>query len=100
MAGVRARDRCAHRQAHVGYKAVRSNHYGPGLLSTAGGIVFAPEQLGQVSVLDAKTGKSLWHFNTGDLITAAPVSYSVDGEQFFAIASGTNVFAFGLSDAR
>ncbi|HMF94085.1 MAG TPA: PQQ-binding-like beta-propeller repeat protein [Vicinamibacterales bacterium] len=82
------------------YKAIRSNHYGPGLLSTAGGIVFAPEQLGQVSVLDAKTGKSLWHFNTGDVITAAPVTYSVDGEQFFAIASGTNVFAFGLFDGR
>jgi alcohol dehydrogenase (cytochrome c) len=82
------------------YRAVRSNHYGPGLLSTAGGIVFAPEQFGQVSVLDAKTGKSLWHFNTGDVITAAPVTYSVDGEQFFAIASGTNVFAFGLFEAR
>ena len=67
---------------------------------TAGGIVFAPEQLSQVSVLDAKTGKSLWHFNTGDVITAAPVTYSVDGEQFFAIASGTNVFAFGLFDGR
>ena len=82
------------------YKAVRSNHYGPGLLSTAGGIVFAPEQFGQVSVLDARTGQSLWHFNTGDLITAAPATYSVDGQQFFAIASGTNVFAFGLSEPR
>jgi alcohol dehydrogenase (cytochrome c) len=82
------------------YKAVRSNHYGPGLLSTAGGIVFAPEQFGQVSVLDAKTGKSLWHFNTGDLITAAPATYSVNGQQFFAIASGTNVLAFGLPDVR
>ena len=82
------------------YKAVRSNHYGPGLLSTAGGIVFAPEQFGQVSALDAKTGQSLWHFNTGDVITAAPVAYSVDGQQFFAIMSGTNVFAFGLSDSR
>jgi len=79
-------------------RAVES--YGPGLLSTAGGIVFAPEQFGQVSVLDAKTGQSLWHFNTGDVITAAPATYSVDGQQFFAIASGTNVFAFGLSDSR
>ncbi|MCM3878704.1 MAG: PQQ-binding-like beta-propeller repeat protein [Vicinamibacterales bacterium] len=82
------------------YKAVRSDHYGPGLMATAGGILFAPEQFGQVSVLDAKTGKSLWHFNTGDVITAAPVSYSVEGQQFFAIMSGTNVIAFGLSDAN
>jgi hypothetical protein len=34
------------------------------------------------------------------VITAAPATYSVDGEQFFAIASGTNVFAFGLFEAR
>ena len=80
------------------YKEVRSNHYGPGLLSTAGGIVFAPEQFGQVTVLDAKTGQSLWHFNTGDLITASPITYSVDGQQYFAIASGTNIFAFGLAE--
>jgi alcohol dehydrogenase (cytochrome c) len=82
------------------YKEIRSNHYGPGLLSTAGGIVFAPEQFGQVTVLDAKSGKPLWHFNTGDLITASPITYSVDSEQFFAIASGGNVFAFGLQDSR
>jgi alcohol dehydrogenase (cytochrome c) len=80
------------------YQAVRSNHYGPGLLSTAGGIVFAPEQFGQVSALDAKTGKPLWHFNTGSLITASPAAYSVDGKQYFAIASDSNVFAFGLPD--
>jgi alcohol dehydrogenase (cytochrome c) len=82
------------------YKPVRSNHYGPGLLSTAGGIVFTPEQFGQVTVLDARSGKPLWHFNTGDLITASPITYRVDGQQFFAIASGTNVFAFGLQGAN
>jgi alcohol dehydrogenase (cytochrome c) len=82
------------------YQAVRSNHYGPGLVSTAGGIVFAPEQFGQVTMLDAKTGKPLWHFNTGDLITASPITYSVDGRQYFAIASDTNIFAFGLPDGE
>ncbi|HEY8254489.1 MAG TPA: PQQ-binding-like beta-propeller repeat protein [Rhizomicrobium sp.] len=80
------------------YKQVRSNHYGPGLLTTEGGIVFSPEQFGQVSVLDAKTGRSLWHYNTGDLITASPLTYSVDGHQYLAIASGTNILTFGLPD--
>jgi alcohol dehydrogenase (cytochrome c) len=50
-------------------------------------------------MLDAKNGKVLWHLNTGDLITASPLAYSVDGHQFFAVASGTNIFAFGLPDA-
>jgi alcohol dehydrogenase (cytochrome c) len=67
-------------------------------LTTEGGIVFSPEQFGQVSVLDAKTGRSLWHYNTGDLITASPLTYSVDGRQYLAIASGTNILTFGLPE--
>ena len=80
------------------YKQIRSNHYGPGMVTTAGGIVFSPEQFGQISVLDARSGRSLWHFNTGDLITASPITYSVNGKQFFAVASGTNIVTFGLPD--
>ena len=55
------------------YEQVSSFHYGPGLLSTAGGLIFAPEQQGMFTALDAKTGKALWNFNTGALITAAPI---------------------------
>ena len=78
------------------YQQISSFHYGPGVLSTAGGLVFAGEHKGQVSALDARTGKSLWHFNTGDLITSSPISYAIDGQQYIAISSGTNVVAFGL----
>jgi alcohol dehydrogenase (cytochrome c) len=78
------------------YEQVSSFHYGPGVLSTAGGVVFAGEHKGQVTALDARTGKSLWHFNTGDLITSSPISYAIDGHQYVAISSGTNVFAFAL----
>ncbi|MCM3878861.1 MAG: PQQ-binding-like beta-propeller repeat protein [Vicinamibacterales bacterium] len=78
------------------YQQVSSFHYGPGVLSTAGGLVVAGEHKGQVTVLDARTGKSLWHFNTGDLITSSPISYAIDGQQYIAISSGTNVVAFGL----
>ena len=49
-------------------------------------------------MLDAKSGRSLWHYNTGDLITASPLTYSVDGHQYLAIASGTNILTFGLPD--
>jgi alcohol dehydrogenase (cytochrome c) len=80
------------------YEEIHSIHYGPGLLSTAGGLVFAGEQQGLFTALDAKTGKALWHFNTGDLITASPMAYSVQGNEYVAIMSGTNVMAFGLPD--
>jgi alcohol dehydrogenase (cytochrome c) len=78
---------------------VGSNHYGSGVISTATGILFAPEFMGQVNVRNSKTGDLLWNFNAGDLITASPVAYAVDGRQFFAVAAGTNIFAFGLPDA-
>jgi alcohol dehydrogenase (cytochrome c) len=80
------------------YKQYRSNHYGPGLLSTAGGLLFGGEQYGQFSALDAKSGKLLWSFNTGDIITAGPVTYSIDGKQYVAVASSTDIVAFGLPD--
>jgi hypothetical protein len=38
----------------------------------------------------------LWHFNTGQLITASPMTYSVNGKQYVALASATDVFCFGL----
>jgi alcohol dehydrogenase (cytochrome c) len=80
------------------YEQVASHHYGPGLMSTAGGVVFSPEEFGQFTALDSRSGRVLWHFNTGDVITASPISYRVDGRQYVAIISGTNVFAFGLPD--
>jgi alcohol dehydrogenase (cytochrome c) len=80
------------------YKQIGSRHYGPGVLSTAGGIVFAGEYQGHFTALDARNGKPLWHFNTGDLIWASPMSYTVNGKQYVAITAGTNVVAFGLPD--
>jgi alcohol dehydrogenase (cytochrome c) len=80
------------------YEQVTSHHYGPGLMSTAGGVVFSPEEFGQFTALESKSGRVLWHFNTGDVITDSPISYSVDGKQYVVIISSTNVFAFGLPD--
>jgi alcohol dehydrogenase (cytochrome c) len=78
------------------YMQVGSKHYGPGVVSTAGGLLFAGEQQGQFTALDAKSGKVLWHFNTGGLITAGPMTYMIDGKQYIAIGSYSNVMAFGL----
>ncbi|MBI1897927.1 MAG: PQQ-binding-like beta-propeller repeat protein, partial [Acidobacteria bacterium] len=58
------------------YKQVGSKRYGAGLLSTAGGLLFAGDDQGVLTALDAATGKALWHFNTGQQITASPMTYS------------------------
>jgi alcohol dehydrogenase (cytochrome c) len=67
-----------------------------GTVSTAGGVLFAGDDDGSLVALDAKTGRHLWHFNMGELLTASPITYEVDGKQYVAIASATAVFSFGL----
>ncbi len=59
-----------------------------GVLSTAGGLVFQGNANAKFVAYNAKTGERLWdHFaQTG--IVAAPISYSLDGEQYIAVASG------------
>ena len=67
-----------------------------GTVSTAGGVVFVGDDEGHLVALEAKTGKHLWHFNMGELLTASPVTYEADGKQYVAIVSATAVFSFGL----
>lgn len=58
------------------------------LLVTAGDLIFGGDLDGDAFALDARTGKKLWSFNTGARIVAPPVSFSVNGRQFVAIATG------------
>ncbi len=81
------------------HEQVGSRHYGAGLVSTAGGLIFAADDQGFMTALDAKTGEPLWHFNTGARISASPITYSVAGRQYVAIATGTDVVAFALVGA-
>jgi alcohol dehydrogenase (cytochrome c) len=67
-----------------------------GTVSTAGGVVFFGDDDGQLVALDAATGKHLWHFYMGQLLTASPITFMADGKQYVTIASETDVFTFGL----
>jgi alcohol dehydrogenase (cytochrome c) len=67
-----------------------------GTVSNAGGVVFSGDDDGNVIALDAKNGKHVWNFNVGENLGASPIIYELDGKQYFAIASATAVFNFGL----
>jgi alcohol dehydrogenase (cytochrome c) len=67
-----------------------------GVVSTAAGVVFTGDDDGHIVALEAATGKHLWHFSMGELLTASPITYEVDGKQYVAIASASAVFSFGL----
>jgi alcohol dehydrogenase (cytochrome c) len=68
-----------------------------GVLSTAGGIVFAGDSDGNFVAADAKTGKTLWHIQLGAAVYSSPMTYSVDGKQYVAIPAGAGLFSFGLT---
>jgi len=59
-----------------------------GTMTTATGLVFAGDIKGTFRAMDAKTGKELWKFNAGSGISAAPISYTLDGKQYVAVVSG------------
>jgi alcohol dehydrogenase (cytochrome c) len=67
-----------------------------GILSTAGGLVFAASGEGDLLALDDSTGKLLWHFPMGGRVHANPVSYLAGGKQRVTIAAGHALFTFGL----
>jgi len=67
-----------------------------GVLSTAGGLVFASAQEGDVFALDAANGKLLWRFQTGGWAHSNPISYLSNGKQFIAVAMGNSLYNFAL----
>ncbi len=70
-----------------------------GTLSTATGLVIFGEEGGALMAADAVTGKPLWSFPTNQLWKASPMTYQFDGNQYVAIAAGSNIIAFGVDSA-
>jgi alcohol dehydrogenase (cytochrome c) len=77
-------------------QAGHGNSWG-GTLTTAGGLVFFADDAESFEAVDAETGHTLWHFNTGQSFSASPMTYAVNGAQYVAIAAGSDVFSFALS---
>jgi len=67
-----------------------------GVLSTASDLVFAGGREGYFFALDARTGEQLWKANVGGQVAAGPMSYSVNGKQYVAIAAGSALFVYAL----
>ena len=73
-------------------------HSSAGTMTTASGLVFFGDDTRALEAVEARTGKPLWHFNTGQNIAASPMSYAVGTKQYVAIAAGSDVFTFALPD--
>jgi alcohol dehydrogenase (cytochrome c) len=78
------------------YPQVGSARSSGGTMTTAGGLVFFGDDADSFEAVDAKDGKPLWHFNTGQDFGASPMTYAIDGKQYVAIAAGSDIFSFAL----
>ena len=67
-----------------------------GTLTTAGGLVFFGDDAGSLEAVEARSGRALWHFNTGQTMHASPMTYAVDGVQYVALSVESDVFSFAL----
>lgn len=79
------------------YPQVGEHNSWAGTMTTAGGLVFFGNDSEGFEAVDAKTGKPLWRFQTGQSFHASPMSYSVNGDQYVAIAAGSDIFSFALA---
>jgi len=59
-----------------------------GTLATAGNLVFQGDATGQFSAYSADKGAKLWSFPAQTGVIAAPMSYSIGGEQYVAVLAG------------
>jgi len=78
------------------YPQIGSGRSWAGTLTTAGGLVFFGDDSESFEAVDASTGRPLWHFNTGQVMRASPMTYAVDSVQYVAISAGSDVFSFSL----
>jgi alcohol dehydrogenase (cytochrome c) len=78
------------------YPQVGGAHSTGGTMTTAGGLLFFGDDGQSLEAVDAGDGKPLWHFNTGQDMSASPMSYALGGRQYVAIAVGSDIFSFTL----
>ncbi|QPD00515.1 PQQ-dependent dehydrogenase, methanol/ethanol family [Qipengyuania soli] len=72
----------------VKWKVQQTSPTNGGTLATAGNLVFQGTSTGEFRAYAADTGKQLWSFETQTGVLAAPMTYSIDGEQYVAVLVG------------
>ena len=67
----------------------------PGLMTTAGKLLFGGDISGNFVAFDPANGKPLWHTQLGQ-VSNAPETYLVDGRQHVLVAAGDTLYSFTL----
>ncbi|HEV2199614.1 MAG TPA: PQQ-dependent dehydrogenase, methanol/ethanol family [Bryobacteraceae bacterium] len=67
-----------------------------GILTTDSDLLFSGSREEYFYALDARSGSLLWKTALGGAIANGPITYSVGGKQYVAVAAGNSLYAFGL----
>ena len=72
----------------------------PGILTTAGGLLFSGDPSNNFIAFDPQTGKPLWHYamSSGGGLSNGPCTFELDGKQYVVAASGDTVYSFALPE--
>ncbi len=70
----------------------------PGILTTAGHLLFTADVKGNLLALDAGSGEPLWHIYPGGLMNSSPMTYETDGRQYVLTAVDSVLYAWALPD--
>lgn len=71
-----------------------------GILATAGDVVFAGGDDGQVSALHAATGQEVWSYKTGADINIPAVTYKIGEEQYMSVVAIEKALAGAVYSQR
>jgi glucose dehydrogenase len=69
---------------------------GPGILSTAGKVLFTGDYSGNLIAYASDSGKALWHFRMTSSLGNGPMSYEMNGTQYLVAGAGDTLYAFAL----
>ena len=78
------------------FRGVGPSRGAPGLLTTAGKLLFGGDIAGNFVAFDPANGEPLWHAHIGQ-VTNAPETYLVDGRQHVLVAAGDTLYAFTIN---
>jgi alcohol dehydrogenase (cytochrome c) len=69
----------------------------PGILTTAGKLLFTGDPSGNLIAYDPANGKPLWHLHLNSMVSDGPSTFLLDGKQYLIVGAGDTLWAFKLA---
>jgi acido-empty-quinoprotein group A len=86
--------------AYTTYDGTQGGNGGPGILTTAGNLLFTGDYNRNLIAFDAANGGILWHFQALHSLSNGPETYILDGRQYLVAGAGDTLYVFSLVPGR